>query len=311
MLTAEELKQLGNSAFANNQYKKAAKIYRDAIKLDPNNSILYSNRALSFIKLQDWDRALRDCTVGLSLQPDTKSKVKLTYRKGLVYKSTSQMTQAKRCFEEVLEIDPTNESAKVELKELGKKRHKQQTGEINITAIDSLPPRFKALIEDQPAKQKPTVNEKQIDSKKVEEISKELFPTTSKKMPLSEPKRQFSELPSMLPLHSLKNLSGDKLAKGYLYVLNIPVSTYQDIFETGIDAEFLEFYFRACLYVARNNIDSWELRMYELLECFLRLKKFDLSLMMCPSSLVNEVSNLVNRMSNQEFASTLRKILSV
>ena len=67
MASAEELKDQGNKAFALKEYKKAAKIYRDAIQIDTYNPILYSNRAQCFLHLQDYDRAYKDCVSGINL----------------------------------------------------------------------------------------------------------------------------------------------------------------------------------------------------------------------------------------------------
>lgn len=78
---SQELKLKGNEAFGKNEFKKAAKYYRDAIKLDSSNPVLYSNRAICFIKLQDFERALRDCELGLELSNDSKTTQKLEYRK--------------------------------------------------------------------------------------------------------------------------------------------------------------------------------------------------------------------------------------
>ncbi|ODQ82472.1 hypothetical protein BABINDRAFT_30926, partial [Babjeviella inositovora NRRL Y-12698] len=62
---SDQLKELGRQAFVKQEYKKAAKIYRDAIKIDPTSPVLYSNRAMCFVKMEDWQRALDDCKKGL------------------------------------------------------------------------------------------------------------------------------------------------------------------------------------------------------------------------------------------------------
>ncbi|ODV58491.1 Tah1p ASCRUDRAFT_39122, partial [Ascoidea rubescens DSM 1968] len=64
-MDADELKKEGNKAFSNKEYKKAAKLYRDAIRTNPQNPVLYSNRAMCFIKLEDWKRVISDCEKGL------------------------------------------------------------------------------------------------------------------------------------------------------------------------------------------------------------------------------------------------------
>ena len=309
-MLSDELKQLGNTAFANKEFKKAAKIYRDAIKLDPTNPILYSNRAICFIKLQDWERALRDCSYGLTLEPELKTKVKLLYRKGLVLRNTSQMSQAKRCFEQVLEIDAHNESALNELKTMDTKKHKSNITDVPISSVDELPMPFKQLITcdvgsvETEEKLSEASDAKINHSEELKRAAEELFPESDKPKESGANPKKFADLPSMLPLNALKNFSGERLAKGYVYVLNIPVSNYEDIFSTGIDPEFLDFFLEASIYAAQHHHENWELKVSERFVCFSKMKKFSLSLMMCSPSSIQQLLGLVQ--NNSE----LHRILS-
>ncbi|OBA21714.1 hypothetical protein METBIDRAFT_26517, partial [Metschnikowia bicuspidata var. bicuspidata NRRL YB-4993] len=65
MPTFDEFKTEGNRAFAAGEYKRAAKIYRDAISQHGNHAVLYSNRAQCFLNLKNWDRAYKDAEAGL------------------------------------------------------------------------------------------------------------------------------------------------------------------------------------------------------------------------------------------------------
>lgn len=299
-MLSNELKQLGNTAFANKEFKKAAKIYRDAIKLDPTNPVLYSNRAICFIKLQDWERALRDCSHGLTLEPELKTKVKLLFRKGLVLKSTSQMSQAKRCFEQVLELDAKNESALNELKSMNTKKHKSNTIDVPISTVDQLPPLFKQLATcevSETAETKPKEGEASDDKidhgEELKRVSEELFSKSKKPKESAKDSKGFADLPSMLPLNALKSFSGERLAKGYVYVLNIPIPNYEDIFATGIDPEFLDFFLKASIYAAQHHLENWEQKVSERFACFSKMKKFSLSMMMCSPSSIQELLGFV------------------
>ncbi|EDK42350.1 hypothetical protein LELG_00528 [Lodderomyces elongisporus NRRL YB-4239] len=120
MTLAEELKLEGNKAFQLKQYKKAAKIYRDAIQLDLYNPVLYSNRAQCFLNLQDYERAYRDTVSGLNLSGNQTKQltIKLQYRKGLALKGLQRWAKAKIAFDDVLKLDPNNQAAKNELDQL-------------------------------------------------------------------------------------------------------------------------------------------------------------------------------------------------
>lgn len=310
-MLSDELKQLGNTAFVNKEFKKAAKIYRDAIKLDPSNPILYSNRAICFIKLEDWERALRDCSYGLTLEPELKTKAKLLYRKGLVLKNTSQMSQAKRCFEQVLEIDANNESALNELKTMDAKKHKSNIKDVPISTVDELPLPYKHLVardvdgSDETEQKHNEASDAEINhSEQLERVSEELFSNSKKPKDPATNTKKFADLPSMLPLNALKSFSGERLAKGYEYVLNIPISSCEDIFATGIDPEFLDFFLKASIYAAQHNLENWESKVSERFACFSRMKKFSLSLMMCSPSSIQQLLGFVQ--DNSE----LHRILS-
>lgn len=59
--TAQNLRKLGNKAFREGEYEKAVSIYNKAIDLIRDSPILYNNRALCYIRLQLYKRAIIDC----------------------------------------------------------------------------------------------------------------------------------------------------------------------------------------------------------------------------------------------------------
>lgn len=112
---AEQLKIEGNKAYKNNEYKKAAKIYRDAIHIDVYNPTLYSNRAQCFLHLGDYERALKDTTSGLKLGNSGRVTVKLNYRQGMALLGLGRLQDAEVAFWNVLLLDPQNERAREQL----------------------------------------------------------------------------------------------------------------------------------------------------------------------------------------------------
>ncbi|KOB65550.1 Stress-induced-phosphoprotein 1 [Operophtera brumata] len=56
----EDLKNKGNECVKDGKFIEAVLHYTQAIKLDPNNYVLYSNRSLAFLKLDQHYLSLQD-----------------------------------------------------------------------------------------------------------------------------------------------------------------------------------------------------------------------------------------------------------
>jgi len=67
---ADEHKAQGNEHFKAGEFLKAAASYTKALKLQPDNHVLYSNRAQAFLKLNKVTKALDDAEKCISLAPD-------------------------------------------------------------------------------------------------------------------------------------------------------------------------------------------------------------------------------------------------
>jgi stress-induced-phosphoprotein 1 len=56
----EELKKKGNEEFKNQNFEASIEYYSQAMKIEPQNHILFSNRAQAFLKLKRFEDALVD-----------------------------------------------------------------------------------------------------------------------------------------------------------------------------------------------------------------------------------------------------------
>lgn len=65
----ENVKQKGNDALKQNNYDEAVFHYSHAIKMDPDNFSLYSNRSFAFLKMQQFYFAMEDAKTAIRINP--------------------------------------------------------------------------------------------------------------------------------------------------------------------------------------------------------------------------------------------------
>ncbi|KAC9177482.1 hypothetical protein E3N88_46236 [Mikania micrantha] len=97
------LKDQGNEFFKAGNYLKAAAIYTQAIKKDPSNPTLYSNRAAAFLNLVKLQKALIDAETTISLNP---SWDKGYFRKGCVLEAMERFDDALDAFRIAAQHNP-------------------------------------------------------------------------------------------------------------------------------------------------------------------------------------------------------------
>lgn len=68
--TANDLKNQGNSYYTSRKFHEAIACYTKAIIHNPNVATYYTNRALCYLKLKQWDSACQDCQRALETTPD-------------------------------------------------------------------------------------------------------------------------------------------------------------------------------------------------------------------------------------------------
>ncbi|KAK8918396.1 hypothetical protein KSP39_PZI021129 [Platanthera zijinensis] len=110
------LKDQGNAFFKAGNYLKAAALYTQAIKLDPSNPTLYSNRAAAFLQLVKLNKALADADTTITLNPQWE---KGYFRKGCVLEAMGRYDDAVAVLQEALLYNPQSLEVSKKIKKLG------------------------------------------------------------------------------------------------------------------------------------------------------------------------------------------------
>lgn len=105
---AEQEKELGNQFFKQGDYSEALKHYSEAIKRNPDDPKLYSNRAACYTKLAAFDLGLKDCDECCRLDPKF---IKGWIRKGKILQGMQQSSKALSAYQKALELDSNNAEA--------------------------------------------------------------------------------------------------------------------------------------------------------------------------------------------------------
>uniref|UniRef100_A0A158R503 E3 ubiquitin-protein ligase CHIP n=1 Tax=Syphacia muris TaxID=451379 RepID=A0A158R503_9BILA len=88
---AEEYKKNGNRFFQQHKYEDAINAYSRAIINNPENPTYFTNRALCFMQMMQWDRVIDDCRKALEMD---RKNVKANYYLGRACLQTGQCEEA-------------------------------------------------------------------------------------------------------------------------------------------------------------------------------------------------------------------------
>ncbi|XP_053397345.1 sperm-associated antigen 1-like [Mercenaria mercenaria] len=101
---ATEERAKGNALFKQGKYSEALKHYEEAVKRNPKDAKLHSNRAACYSKLQEFNRALAACDDCLHIDPNFIKGY--LHRGNVLLNYMNDNTEAVRAYEKALQLDP-------------------------------------------------------------------------------------------------------------------------------------------------------------------------------------------------------------
>ncbi|XP_075525841.1 uncharacterized protein LOC142557693 isoform X3 [Dermacentor variabilis] len=126
-------KEKGNRLFKDGRYDEAIESYGIGIECDPQNPVLYANRAMAFLRKNMFGAAEEDCNRALEWDPNY---IKAYHRRGLARQSLSKKALAAEDFRMVLSLESNNKEARQHLTRL-EKELKAGAGDMVTTKASS------------------------------------------------------------------------------------------------------------------------------------------------------------------------------
>lgn len=119
----------GNEAFNSGCFEEALVYYTRSIQLLPN-AASYNNRAMTYLKLEKWDKAIEDCEFVLKYE---SSNVKARLRRATAFLKKKKFTEVKHDLDLCLQVEPKNKKAMELKKELEAKlkTHEEDLAKLN------------------------------------------------------------------------------------------------------------------------------------------------------------------------------------
>ncbi|KAH1154000.1 hypothetical protein GYH30_049579 [Glycine max] len=114
---AEEFKLLANEVFNARKYSQAIDLYTQAIELNSQNAVYFSNRAFAHLRLEEYGSAIQDATKAIEIDPKYS---KGYYRRGAAHLGLGKFKEALKDFQQVKKMCPNDPDATKKLKECEK-----------------------------------------------------------------------------------------------------------------------------------------------------------------------------------------------
>ncbi|KAJ3087746.1 hypothetical protein HK102_010374 [Quaeritorhiza haematococci] len=123
----------GNDLFGQKEWAAAYTMYTEAIAVDPDDAIIYSNRAAALLHLGHYEPALNDANKSISLDP---TYIKAYMRKGAALFSLQRYEEAPDAYYHVQRLDPSSTLVKQELFKVQKAFKQTRKARTNMVRLE-------------------------------------------------------------------------------------------------------------------------------------------------------------------------------
>lgn len=110
-------KDLGNAELQKGHYIQAIERYSEGLEYDPENAVILSNRALAYIKIENYGLALQDSDKAIQLDPNY---AKAYYRRASANFALNHFKLARVDLKQVCKLAPKDRDARAKLKDCEK-----------------------------------------------------------------------------------------------------------------------------------------------------------------------------------------------
>ena len=115
--SALALKDAGNVELQKGHYLQAIQLYSEGLELSPQNAVLLSNRALSYLKIENYGLALQDADAAIA---SDGQYAKAYYRRASANFALNHFKLARKDFRTVCQLKPKDRDARSKLQECEK-----------------------------------------------------------------------------------------------------------------------------------------------------------------------------------------------
>lgn len=240
-MSEEALKSQGNEQFKAQNFENALTLYNQAIEIAPNNPVLYSNKAMTLIKLLRFNECIEACEKGLRVsQNDKQTELKLLWRLATSLLQLNDLKYAEVTIKKAITIDPNNQNIAKLVAELESKKAQQSQNIISIPIyeVDELPKEF------QPQRKSKSHAETVSESSNGSSIGTTNLETG-----------KTIEINSIIDLKYLISLQNRQLA--YEALLSRSPQFYSQLFKSGnIESSMLDLFLDSFLFYLKTNSNS-------------------------------------------------------